>query len=45
MPVVIMLPSSTMNITGFFSWSRGSSFGNESRTAATARSREKMLDA
>ena len=32
-PVVITLPSSTMNITGFLSWSRGSSFGNESRTA------------
>ena len=29
--VVITLPSSTMNITGFFHWLRGSSFGNESR--------------
>ena len=29
--VVITLPSSTMNITGFRIWSRGSSFGNESR--------------
>ena len=28
--VVMTLPSSTMNITGFFSCSRGSSFGNES---------------
>ena len=33
--VVITLPSSTMNITGFLSCSRGSSFGNESRIAAS----------
>ena len=33
MAVVMTLPSSTMNITGFFSCSRGSSFGNESRIA------------
>ena len=43
-PVVITLPISTMNITGFLNWSRGSSFGNESRIAASARSREKMLE-
>ena len=40
MPVVIALPSSTMNITGFLNWSRGSSFGNESRAAARTSSRE-----
>ena len=34
-PVVITLPSSTMNITGFRTCSRGSSFGNESRIAAS----------
>ena len=34
-PVVITLPSSTMNITGFVTCSRGSSFGNESRIAAS----------
>ena len=33
-----------MNITGFFSCSRGSSFGNESQIAWTTRSREKTLD-
>ena len=43
--VVMTLPSSTMNITGFLSCRRGSSFGNESLTAASASSREKMLDA
>ena len=43
MTVVITLPSSTMNMTGFFSCSRGSSFGNESRVAARTRSRENML--
>ena len=32
-----------MNITGFLSWSRGSSFGNESLTAPATISREKML--
>ena len=32
-PVVITLPTSTMNITGFLSCRRGSSLGNESRTA------------
>ena len=42
-PVVITLPSSTMNITGFLSWSRGSSFGNESATAPRTISGEKML--
>ena len=42
--VVITLPSSTMNITGFLNCFRGSSFGNESRIAATVRSREKMLE-
>ncbi len=41
--VVITLPSSTMNITGFLTWLRGSSFGNESRTAASTSSREKTL--
>ena len=41
--VVITLPSSTMNITGFLNWSRGSSFGNESRIAASTSSREKTL--
>ena len=41
--VVIALPSSTMNMTGFSSWSRGSSFGNEFRTAPATISREKML--
>ena len=41
--VVITLPSSTMNITGLRAWRRGSSFGNESRTAASTRSRENML--
>ena len=41
--VVMTLPSSTMNITGFLNCFRGSSFGNESRIAATVRSREKML--
>ena len=45
MTVVITLPSSTMNITGFRNWSRGSSFGNESRIAAKTMSREKMLPA
>ncbi len=34
MKVVITLPSSTMNITGFRTWRRGSSFGKESRIAA-----------
>ena len=43
-PVVITLPSSTMNITGFFSCRRGSSLGNESLIAASVSSREKMLD-
>ena len=42
-PVVITLPSSTMNITGFCTWLRGSSFGNESRIAASTSSREKTL--
>ena len=42
-PVVITLPISTMNITGFFSCSRGSSLGNESLTAARTISGEKML--
>src|SRR5690349_15579700 len=42
--VVITLPSSTMNITGFLTWARGSSFGNESRTAVTTSSREKRLE-
>ena len=42
-PVVITLPSSTMNITGFRICCRGSSFGNESLTAARTMSREKML--
>ena len=41
--VVITLPSSTMNITGFCTGGRGSSFGNESRIAASTSSREKML--
>ena len=41
--VVITLPSSTMNITGFRSWSARSSFGNESLIATSTRSREKML--
>ena len=42
MIVVMMLPSSTMNITGFLSCIRGSSFGKESRTAAPTRSRENI---
>ena len=42
-PVVITLPSSTMNITGFRACVRGSSFGNESRIAASTSSREKTL--
>ena len=33
--MVMTLPSSTMNITGFRTWWRGSSFGNESRIAAS----------
>ena len=41
--VVITLPSSTMNMTGFLTCSRGSSFGNESRIAARTISREKTL--
>jgi hypothetical protein len=32
-----------MNMTGFLSWSRGSSFGNESRMAPRTISPEKML--
>ena len=44
MTVVITLPISTTNITGFFSCSRGSSFGNEPRIAATTSSREKTLE-
>ena len=40
-PVVIALPSSTMNITGLWNCWRGSSFGNESRIAASTSSREK----
>ena len=43
-PVVITLPISTMNMTGFLNCNRGSSFGNESLTAASVSSREKMLD-
>ena len=43
--VVITLPISTMNITGLRHCRRGSSFGNESRIAATTMSREKMLAA
>ena len=42
-PVVMTLPSSTMNITGFRTCERGSSFGNESRIAARTSSREKTL--
>jgi hypothetical protein len=42
--VVITLPTSTMNMTGLRTWARGSSFGNESPTAATTRSREKTLE-
>ena len=42
--VVMTLPSSTMNITGFFSCSRGSSFGNESTIAWPTSSREKTLE-
>ncbi len=42
-PVVITLPSSTMNMTGFVHCRRGSSFGNESRIAASTSSREKTL--
>ena len=45
MPVVITLPSSTMNITGFRTCRRGSSFGKASLMAARVRSRVKMLDA
>ena len=37
--VVTTLPSSTMNITGFLTCRRGSSFGNESRIAASTSSR------
>src|SRR5262249_30922423 len=44
MTVVITLPSSTMNITGFLTWWRGSSFGNESRIAIRTISREKTLE-
>ena len=44
MTLVTTLPSSTMNMTGFFNCSRGSSFGNESRTATSASSREMMLE-
>ena len=33
----------SLSITGFFSWSRGSSFGNESRVAPSTSSREKRL--
>ncbi len=40
---MITLPSSTMNITGFLNWRRGSSFGNESRIAVRTISREKTL--
>ena len=40
---IIAAPSSTMNITGFFSCSRGSSFGNELLIAARTMSPEKML--
>ena len=42
--VVMTLPSSTMNITGLWNWWRGSSFGNESRIAASTSSRENTLD-
>ncbi len=41
--VVITLPSSTMNMTGLRTWLRGSSFGNESRIAASTSSFEKRL--
>ena len=43
MTVVITLPSSTMNITGFRTCCRGSSLGNESRIATSTSSREKTL--
>ena len=43
MPVVMTLPISTMNITGFLNCSRGSSFGNESLTAPRTISGAKML--
>ena len=42
-PVVMTLPSSTMNMTGFLNCSRGSSFGNESLTAPRTISGAKML--
>ena len=42
-PDVMTLPTSTMNITGFRTWFRGSSFGNESLIAAVTSSRVKML--
>ncbi len=43
MMVVITLPISTMNITGFFTWLRGSSFGNESLIACLTISGSKMF--
>ena len=43
MPVVITLPSSTMNITGFLNCSRGSSFGKEPAIAPRTMSGAKML--
>ena len=42
-PVVITLPISTMNITGFRICCRGSSLGKASRIADVTMSREKML--
>ena len=41
--VVITEPSSTMNMTGFLIWLRGSSFGNESLTACSTISGSNML--